>query len=127
MQSLIQAWTTVDKKDKYEFRLRVAKRKDAANGGAAAGPNAGPEKIVPGATNVSAAGQQAQMSDMEKLKNEVSKLEQEYRALQQEKIKANATLSQLSKLEDSKSFAVNKSNSSVNGKIFYSKATKETT
>lgn len=29
MQQLINAWTTVDRKEKYEFRLRVAKRKDA--------------------------------------------------------------------------------------------------
>jgi len=30
MQELIKSWGTVDRKDKYEFRLRVAKRKDAA-------------------------------------------------------------------------------------------------
>lgn len=29
MQELIKAWTDVDKKNRYEFRLRVAKRKDA--------------------------------------------------------------------------------------------------
>ena len=32
MQQLIQAWTTVDKKDKYEFRLKVKKRTDGPAG-----------------------------------------------------------------------------------------------
>lgn len=29
MQELIKSWTMIDRKDKYEFRLRVSKRKDA--------------------------------------------------------------------------------------------------
>ena len=29
MQELIKSWGVVDRKEKYEFRLRVAKRKDA--------------------------------------------------------------------------------------------------
>ena len=37
MQQLIQAWGQVEKKDKYDIRLRVAKRKDAT-GGAKAKP-----------------------------------------------------------------------------------------
>lgn len=56
MQQLIQAWTTVDRKEKYEFRLRVAKRKEVtaakgaqgpggatahSQGGVSEGPNAG--------------------------------------------------------------------------------------
>ena len=32
MQQLIQAWGQVEKKDKYDIRLRVAKRKDATSG-----------------------------------------------------------------------------------------------
>ena len=28
MQELIKAWTTVDRRDRYEFKLRVAKRKE---------------------------------------------------------------------------------------------------
>ena len=32
MQQLIQAWTTVDRKDRYEFKLRVIKRKEATAG-----------------------------------------------------------------------------------------------
>lgn len=35
MQQLINAWTNVDRKDKYEFRLRVAKRKELAAGAGA--------------------------------------------------------------------------------------------
>jgi len=30
MQELIKSWGVVDRKEKYEFRLRVAKRKDTA-------------------------------------------------------------------------------------------------
>ncbi len=44
MQKLIQAWNNVDKKDKCEFRLRVAKRKDALSSSA---PNVSSSQAVP--------------------------------------------------------------------------------
>jgi uncharacterized protein YlxW (UPF0749 family) len=45
------------------------------------------------------------------MRKEVEKLQKEYQALQQQKIQVNATLSQLQKMEDSKSFDQNKRNS----------------
>ena len=45
----------------------------------------------------------------------MNKLKAEFMQLQQEKMKSNATLSQLQKLEDSKTFDTNKRNSAVVG------------
>ena len=40
MEQLIAAWTQVNKKDKCEFKLRVAKRKNAGEAVTSPGPSA---------------------------------------------------------------------------------------
>ena len=46
MTQLVSAWTNVSRGDKYEFKLRVAKRKEAVTGApAATGPTSAASSI----------------------------------------------------------------------------------
>jgi len=56
---LISAWTTVDRKNKYEFRLRVAKRKEAVAGSATTTAPTTPAKAPEAPRQAAAAGQAA--------------------------------------------------------------------
>ena len=52
MTQLVSAWTNVSRGDKYEFKLRVAKRKEAVTGApAATGPTSAASSIQPQAAS----------------------------------------------------------------------------
>jgi len=71
MQELIKSWTMIDRKDKYEFRLRVAKRKDAAQ--VTVTPNPAASFAVADPQSVSAAqssGNEEHSKQLEKMKSD---------------------------------------------------------
>lgn len=87
-------WKAVGDKDRIDFKLRVIKRKDE-------GPS------IPGGASLQPAAGAVARSEAE-LQEDLEKLKLELQALEQERMRANATLSQLAKLEDSKGFDANK-------------------
>ena len=61
MTQLVSAWTNVSRGDKYEFKLRVAKRKEAVAGApAATGPTSAASSTQPQATSVAEGAAQQQ-------------------------------------------------------------------
>lgn len=78
MQQLINAWTNVDRKDKYEFRLRVAKRKElAAGAGAQSAASASQPQggIAEGPSGAAAGNEAQQQQECDKLKQELQTLQ----------------------------------------------------
>jgi len=80
IQQLIQAWTNVDRKDKYEFRLRVSKRKNFAGQTTPTKPS---QHDLPSLSpsQAAAANFESGVGDEAQLRKEVDKLKLEYQAL----------------------------------------------